>query len=90
MGEGGFWGVTHPDFHPSSTLPGEEGFLPYVVLMGSVMTSVHDRNFLSARFYCNESLVSKRLHLDARNSYVFPPFFSCLQDTYQLKMCDFP
>ena len=65
-------------------------FCPYVVLMGSVRTSMHDRNFLSARFYCNESLVSKLLHLDARSSYHFPPFFSSLQDTYQPKKCGFP
>ena len=68
---------------------GRRDFCPYFVLMGSAMTSVRDGNFLSARFYCNDSLVNKRLHLDARNSYLFPPFFSCLQDTYHPQMCGF-
>ena len=90
VGREGFGGSRTRIFILAPPCQGRRDFCPYVVLMGSVMTSVHDRNFLPARFYCNESSGSKRLHLGARDSSLFPPFFSCLQDTYHPKMCGFP
>ena len=47
--EGRGLGVIFPDFHPSSTSPGEEGFMSLFSLAGSIMVSVHDGYFLSVR-----------------------------------------
>ena len=30
-----------------------------------------------------------RLHSDAEDSYLFPPFFVCLKDTYHYMICGF-
>ena len=54
------------------------------------MALMHDGNFLSARLiYSNESIMSNRLHSDARDSHLFPPFSVYLQGTYHLKMFGF-
>ena len=39
--------------------------------------------------YCDEGIMSNRLHLGTGDVRPFPPFFVCLQDTYHSTMCGF-
>ena len=42
-------GVLFPDFHQPHLPEGRKDFCPYLALIGSIVASVHDKNFLYAR-----------------------------------------
>lgn len=84
--EGGFLWSYSQIFILAPPSWGKEGFLSLFSLDQECLGISAWWELICKDKFCSESVMSKRLHWDARDSCLFPPFFVCLRVTYHPQM----